>query len=161
MIKIQFADICHEFDIRKNFITDILDRNFEEYVISEEPDFLFFSSQGTVHSKYENCVKIFLANEGVTPDFNFCDYAVGYDEIQFGERYFKWPPHMTYWGNYSEISDKSGLEKYIVGIVKRGNKPYEKDALGLARKMSIPELSSKELIKELFSKMLHRLGKKR
>ena len=35
----------------------------------------------------------------------------------------------------------------------RGNHPYEKDALGFSKKMSIPDLSSKELVVKLLSKM--------
>lgn len=159
MIKIQITDVCREFDIKNNFIIDILVRKFGGYEISEKPEFLFFSSRGTEHNKYEDCVKIFLANEGVTPDFNFCDYAIGYDEMQFGERYFKWPHCMTYWESNSNISDMTALEEYIVGIIEKGNSPYEKDALGLAKKMSIPNLSTKELVRELFVKVLYRLRK--
>ena len=167
MIKIQFADMHHEFDRNNNFIIDMLKSNFEQYMVTDEPDFLFFSSQGTAHNKYTECVKIFLADKEVTPDFNYCDYAIGYDDMQFGERYFKWPHYMNYLEINRERADvgirddeQNALEKYIVAIINKGNTPYEKDALGLARKMSIPDLSSKELVKELLKKVKRRLGKK-
>lgn len=167
MIKIQFADMQYEFDRNDNFIVDIVGRNFGQCVVTEEPEFLFYSSQGTEHNRYTGCVKIFVADRRVTPDFNYCDYAIGYDDMQFGERYFKWPNCMTDWGkNCRTVTGKNmndeqnALEKYIVEIIKRGNCPYEKDALGLAKKMSIPDLSSKELVKELFVRMKHRLRKR-
>lgn len=323
MLKIKFVDVHWEFDKEDNFIIDIIRRNFDGYEISDTPDFLFFSCEGTEHYKYDNCVKIFFTGEPVTPDFNQCDYAIGYDELEFGERYFKrpyWamrevpgavtlsddellnrkfcnfvysnetrgtavelrkkfalklmeykhvdcpgkvlnnmenaiaPRHNNweegklkfiqdykftiafennkmigyttekledplyahsvpiYWGNpnvgkafnsdafilcngyeenFEEIIDriiyldthddeylkmvkapcmnknydvdkeKAALEQFVVGILKKGNIPYEKDALGLAKKMSIPDLSTKELIERLIWKVKYHLRKKK
>lgn len=323
MLKIKFVDVHWEFDKKSNFITDIIERNFEGYEFSDSPDFLFFSCEGTEHYKYDNCVKIFFTGEPVTPDFNQCDYAIGYDELEFGERYCKKPywqnrmkPSTTtksdeellnrkfcnfiysnetrgtsvelrkkfalelmkyknvdcpgkvlnnmkdaiasrhdnweeakirfiedykftiafennkmlgyttekledplyahsvpiYWGNpnvgnefnsqafvycdggeenfeevieeiiyldthdeeylkmirtpcmnenYNVEKEKEKLEKFIVDILNRGNVPFEKDALGFAKKMSIPDLSTSELVKRLFWKMKYHLRKKR
>ena len=327
MIKIKFVDVHWEFDREDNFIIDIIKRNFGDYEISDKPDFLFFSCEGTEHYKYDNCVKVFFTGEPVTPDFNQCDYAIGYDDLVFGERYCKRPywatrtvPKTTtksdeellnrkfcnfvysnetrgtavelrkkfalklmeykhvdcpgkvlnnmmdaiaprhdnweegklrfiedykftiafennkmigyttekledplyahsvpiYWGNpavkkffnedafvfcngleenfdknidalidriiyldthddeylkmvkapcmnesYDAQKAKEDLEIFVVGILKKGNVPYEKDALGLAKKMSIPDLSSKELAKRIFWKVRYHLRKKR
>lgn len=327
MLKIKFVDVHWEFDREDNFIIDIIKRNFGDYEISDKPDFLFFSCEGTEHYKYDNCVKIFFTGEPVTPDFNQCDYAIGYDDLVFGERFCKRPywatrmvPKTTtksdeellnrkfcnfvysnetrgtavelrkkfalklmeykhvdcpgkvlnnmtdaiaprhnnweegklrfiedykftiafennkmigyttekledplyahsvpiYWGNpnvktffngdafvfcngleedfdknidsiieriiyldthddeylkmvkapcmndsYDTKKAKEDLENFVVGIFKKGNVPYEKDALGLAKKMSIPDLSSKELVNRLFWKVKYHLRKKR
>ena len=92
MIKIQFCDFHREYNIKNSIFLDVIKNELqEEYVISEEPDFLIFSCEGTQHLKYKNCVKIFYTNEPVTPNFNECDYAIAYDDIQFGNRYFKRP----------------------------------------------------------------------
>ena len=95
MVKIKFVDVHWEFDKYNNFITDVLNKHFGGYEFSDEPDFLFFMCEGTEHYKYDNCVKVFFTGEPVTPDFNQCDYAIGYDELQFGNRYCKRP----YWMN--------------------------------------------------------------
>ena len=100
IIKIKFVDVHWEFDKTNNFITEIIERNFGGYEFSDDPDFLFFSCEGTEHYKYENCVKIFFTGEPVTPDFNQCDYAIGYDELEFGQRYCKKP----YWQNRTKPS---------------------------------------------------------
>lgn len=95
MVKIKFVDVHWEFDKYNNFITDVLNKHFGGYEFSDEPDFLFFMCEGTEHYIYDNCVKVFFTGEPVTPDFNQCDYAIGYDELQFGNRYCKRP----YWMN--------------------------------------------------------------
>ena len=326
MVKIKFVDVDRKFDKENNFIIDIFKRKVVSYEVSDTPDFLFFSCEGTEHYKYDNCVKIFFAGEPVTPDFNQCDYAIGYNEMEFGDRYCKrpyWatrhiPPAITksdeellnrkfcnfiysnetrgtavelrkkfalklmeykhvdcpgkvlnnmkdaiaprhdnweegkirfiedykftiafennkmigyttekledplyahsvpiYWGNpnvakqfnpeafvfcngleadfdknidklieriiYLDTHDeeylqmvkapcmnasydvekaKQEVEDFIVGIIKKGNVPYEKDILGLAKKMSIPDLSSKELVERLIWKVKYHLKKR-
>ena len=57
--------------------------------ISDEPDFLFYSCDGMAHKEYKKCVKIFYTEENVIPDFNECDYASGFDYIEFGDRYLR------------------------------------------------------------------------
>lgn len=322
MIKIKFVDVHWEFNKEDNFILDILKKNRIEYEFSDEPEFIFFMCEGTEHYKYDNCVKVFFTGEPVTPDFNQCDYAIGYDDIEFGNRYCKrpyWlfnelpkapdrsdeellnrkfcnfvysnetrgtsvelrkkfalklmeykhvdcpgkvlnnmkdaiaPRHESweegkrqfirdykftiafennkmygyttekmvdpmqvysvpiYWGNpdvnkyfnedaylycdgseeafdslieriiyldthdeeylkmvkaprmvegFSAEEQQKKLEEFIVGIIQRGNHPFEKDALGFAKKMSIPDLSSKELVKRLIWKVKYHLRKK-
>ncbi len=58
-------------------------------VISDDPDFLFYSSFGTEYQKY-NCTKIFINNENIIPNFNECDYGTGFDYIDFGNRYIRY-----------------------------------------------------------------------
>lgn len=60
-----------------------------EIVFSEDPDFLFYSvyGSGVEHYKYKNCIKIFYGAEGVLPDFNECDYAIGSYPMSVNERY--------------------------------------------------------------------------
>lgn len=72
------------------FLIQILSK-FYKIEISDTPDFLFYSVHGLEHrnQKYEKCIKIFYTNENVCPDFNECDYAIGFDRIFFGERYLK------------------------------------------------------------------------
>ncbi len=57
--------------------------------ISDNPDILFYSCFGSEFMKYDNCIRIFYTEENVRPDFNFCDYAIGFDRMQFGNRYIR------------------------------------------------------------------------
>lgn len=57
--------------------------------VSEKPDFLFYSCFGTKFLKYDNCIRIFYTGENVRPDFNHCDYAIGFDRLSFGDRYIR------------------------------------------------------------------------
>ncbi len=92
MIKIQFCDFHREYDVTNNFFLDVIkNRMHEEYTLSNTPDFLIYSCEGTKHLDYTDCIKIFYTNEPITPNFNECDYAIAYDDIQFGNRYLKRP----------------------------------------------------------------------
>lgn len=92
MIKVQFCDFHRDFDKTNNIFLDVIkNRLHENYVLSDTPDFLIYSCEGTSHLKYKNCVKIFYTSEPITPNFNECDYAIAFDDILFGKRYFKRP----------------------------------------------------------------------
>lgn len=58
---------------------------------SDEPDYVIYSPFGDEHLKYFNAVKIFYTGECVSPDFNECDYAIGFDYIDFSDRYLRYP----------------------------------------------------------------------
>jgi hypothetical protein len=54
------------------------------------PDYIIYSGFGYDHLKYK-CIRIFYTGECITPDFNECDYAIGFDRLQFGDRYVRIP----------------------------------------------------------------------
>jgi len=41
-------------------------------------------------------VRIFITGENVTPDFNICDYALGFQRLSFGDRYCRLPLFRLY-----------------------------------------------------------------
>jgi len=72
-------------------IREILSRHYNiEYC--EKPDFLFYSCFGNNYKVYDNCVKIFYTGENVSPNFNNCDYAIGFDYMSFEDRYLRYEP---------------------------------------------------------------------
>lgn len=87
-IKVNFCDWWPRFNPKNNKIYKTLSQHYE-VEISEQPDFLFYSCFGAKYQKYENCVKIFLTDENVLPNFNDCDYAEAFDFIDFGDRYIR------------------------------------------------------------------------
>ncbi len=88
-IKILFVDFWNGFDHQNNIFTKIISKNyFIEF--SEDPDYIIYSCFGYKHLKYK-CVRIFYTGENLRPDFNICDYAMGFDWMSFGDRYYRLP----------------------------------------------------------------------
>ena len=88
-IKIKFSGMTGSFDQNNNFITNILKKHYE-IEFSDEPDYLIYSVNSMDYLKY-NCVRIYYTPENLTPDFNICDYAIGFDYLDFGDRYIRYP----------------------------------------------------------------------
>ncbi len=128
MIKINFSDMDRGFDKNNNFIMDIIKKNInDKVVISDQPDFLFFSCMGTEYRTYSNCVKIFFTGEPVVPNFNECDYAIGFDEIKFNNRYCKRPYFL-----YSDNPEKCNLSDEMLLNRKFCNFIYSNETRGTA-----------------------------
>lgn len=90
VIRIFFTDFWEDFNINNNFITDILSNYYTLDITAHNPDYLFYSCFSKVNINY-SCIKIFYTGENITPDFNLCDYACGFDHINFDDRYFRLP----------------------------------------------------------------------
>ena len=93
-IKVAFSDFWDIFDPNDNFITDALKKNFE-VEISEDPDYVFCSIFGRKYLKYD-CARIFYTGENIDPDFNLVDYAMGFPEIEYYDRYLRLPHYVLY-----------------------------------------------------------------
>lgn len=104
-IKIKFVDfnVGLGFTKEQNDFVSILSKRYE-VVQCDDPDYIFYSVFGVDHLKYD-CVRIFYTGECYTPDFNECDYAIGYDRLQFGDRYLRVPLYrlLRYKKSYDEI----------------------------------------------------------
>lgn len=120
-IKIAFVDFWDDFNRNKNFLTDILQKRYDLEIIndsdrSNEVEYLFFSCMGHEHLHYE-CVRIFFTGENFVPDFNLCDYAIGFEHMQYGDRYFRYPLYMAYYPlDYKRMIEKNNLD---TGIEKK------------------------------------------
>lgn len=88
-IKIQYAGWWDTFQWETYSITQILKKHYD-VVISDEPDYVFCSLYSKELLKYD-CIRVFYTGENVIPDFNLFDYAIGFDEISFGDRYVRVP----------------------------------------------------------------------
>lgn len=88
-IKIKFCDFSKDFNSYDNDITNILKEKYD-VVISDNPDYVFYSTFGFEHMKYD-CVRIYYTGECIVPDFNICDYAIGFDYLNYGDRYVRVP----------------------------------------------------------------------
>lgn len=92
-IRIWFSGMGGHFNPCDNFITNLLKKHFE-IELSKDPDYLIFSVNSTDYLKY-NCVRIFYTAENLVPDFNICDYAIGFHYIDFGDRYIRYPLYLV------------------------------------------------------------------
>ena len=88
-LKIKFVDFNEGATAVKVFL-QILQQRYE-VELSEEPEWLVFSVFGNEHLKYNNSVKIFFTGENQAPDFNLCDYAIGFEYMDFEDRYMRFP----------------------------------------------------------------------
>lgn len=96
-IKIKFIDFWDGFDPEKEefIIFKLLCKHFD-VEISDDPDYVIFSAMGDKHWDVpDSCIKIFYTGECVTPDFNSCDYAIGFDYLSYGDRYIRFPYYLA------------------------------------------------------------------
>ena len=96
-INIAFADWWPDFVIQKNLITKALDGKIEYSIVSDpqSADFVFCSVFGHDYLNY-SCPRIVYTPENITPDFNRYDYGIGFDFLDFGDRYFRYPLYAAY-----------------------------------------------------------------
>ena len=105
LIKVAFTDFEPGFTPEKSLIYRLLLQNYQ-VELSKEPDYVFFSNYGERHLRYD-CIRIFCTREDVTPDFNFCDYAIGLDYITLGDRYFRFPGYYFDRECFAQMNDKT------------------------------------------------------
>ena len=89
-ISIVFVDFWDGFDYKTSIIYKILAEKYD-VVISKKPEYVFYGPYGNYHLKYLDCIRIFYTGENISPDFNLCDYALAFDWLDFGDRYFRFP----------------------------------------------------------------------
>lgn len=66
--------------------------------MSENPDYVFYSVFSNEYLLYPNAVRVFFTGENIAPDFQMCDYAIGFERLLFGDRYIRFP---FYYGMYA------------------------------------------------------------
>ena len=83
---------CAFVDFWESFTPTEIPYLFENYNIVmdlKNPDYVFYSCYGYEHYKYDSCIKIFWCGENLEPNFNDCDYAISYSEIEYKDRNFR------------------------------------------------------------------------
>ena len=105
LIKVAFVDFEPGFVPEKSLLYRILLQNYQ-VELSKEPEYLIYSNYGERHTRYD-CVRIFYTRENVTPDFNFCDYAIGNDYLMLGDRYFRFPAYYLDRETFAQMNDKT------------------------------------------------------
>lgn len=93
VIKIKFSGMGGNFDQENNFIINALRKRYT-VVNSENPDYLVYSVNSKDYLNY-NCIRIFYTAENLVPDFNICDYGIGFHYLEFGDRYIRFPLYLV------------------------------------------------------------------
>lgn len=126
-IKVKTVDFnSSKVSEQENFIVKLLRKKYH-VVISNEPDFLIYSVWGKEHLQY-GCTKLFYTSEPFSPDFNECDYAVGFDPILFEPRYLRLP--LFAMEIAPSIQDRSGFTGIDMGTRKFCNFIYSNEFAG-------------------------------
>ncbi len=110
-IKIKFVDFWNGFDIYDNIFVDCIKKKYD-IEFSDNPDYIIYSVFGNEYLNY-NCVRIFYTGENIRPDFNLCDYALGFDYIDFEDRYMRLPLYLFnhYRKDLDNAINKHNLDK--------------------------------------------------
>lgn len=105
-IKLKFVDFFDGFDKNNNEFLDVLMERFD-VVQCDDPDYIIYSGFGYEHLHYD-CIRIFFTGECQTPDFNECDYAIGFDRLNFGDRYARIPLYniLQYKSEYKSLQNR-------------------------------------------------------
>ncbi|WP_238916559.1 glycosyltransferase family 10 [Clostridium sp. YIM B02555] len=109
-IKIKFVDCSNTFDENNNIFMDLLREKYK-VKIADDPDYIIYSVWGNEHLKYD-CIRIFYTFENIRPNFNICDYAIGYDYMNFEDRYIRVPYYVLgnlYWDSIYRGMNKERL----------------------------------------------------
>lgn len=127
-IKINVVDWWND-DFKKNYFISFLSKRYK-IIRSDKPDYLLCSLFGKNHLKY-NCVKIFFTGENFTPDFNLYDYALGFDYLEFGDRYLRYPLWLLYpktlklaLKKHQNISNEDAKRGFCSFVVSNGSNAH-------------------------------------
>ena len=125
-LKIKFDRLWQDFNPVDNYFTRILSTKYN-VVISEEPDFYFFSHSYFGQDNYLNykCHRIFLGWENRRADWNICDYVLDSDFLENNPRQKRFP----IWASFGvhqltkpkDLSDFLIDKKFCCMVVSNGN----------------------------------------
>lgn len=142
-ITVKFVDFWPSFDPFDNKLLRALAAGRKVTVLpadaSEEPDILFYSRCGLgEHYKYEKAVKVYYSGENDYPNFNECDYAISFHDIDVAGRNLRYPLYAL----ETLISSSDGFPSQIgspsqIGDFSIDQSYFERDFCSLVMSNSI------------------------
>ena len=111
-VKLKFVDFWKEFKMEESIFYQILS---EYYTIDlcDDADYIIYSCFGDqiLYEPENKAIKIFYSGENEAPNFNVCDYGMGYEHLTLGDRYFRLPDYyvMSYYQQSVEQMEKKHL----------------------------------------------------
>lgn len=110
-LKVKYLDWWAGFDSDNYMINEIL-RNHYDIIETNNPDYVICSMYSKEALKYD-CVRIFYSGENFCPDFNLFDYAIGFERMDYGDRYVYGPNYILnpkYWDDVKKMLVKHTRE---------------------------------------------------
>ncbi len=122
-IKLKYVDFWDGYEPKTRSLFKAIQQTGREIEFSDDPDYLICSVFGheVLDRKYDNCVKILLTGENLCPDFNLYDYAIGFEYLDFGDRYLRLP---LYYDCVHKPSWNKLLLKHINSIENLSKKEF-------------------------------------
>ena len=111
VIRIAFCGFGDNFKMENFQLVRLMSSKYD-FQFSEVPDYIFYTPADNMHHNFD-CIRIFWTGENVIPNFNYCDYAIGFAPLSFGDRYLRYP----LWVQYKE-DIRLALKKQIRWIRK-------------------------------------------
>lgn len=106
ILKVNFVDFWLGFDYKTFFLYNFLSKYYN-LIVCDQPDYLFCSSFGYNHWKFENCIKIYYTAENLVPDFNIFDYGIGFHFLSLEDRFLRFPLWLVYsWDDLDAMENK-------------------------------------------------------
>lgn len=111
-LRIAFDGFWRTFNPRDNFIVRALSEHFDVDVVPPDErtdiDALFYSVYSLRCLEYD-CPRIFFTGENAFPDFNICDYGIGFEPCAIGDRLFRYPVSLAdFHADYVAMERKNG-----------------------------------------------------
>lgn len=118
--KVAFVNFWETFKPKDSLFYKILCKHFDiDLVDLAQAEYVFFSVWGDEHLYApDNAVKIYFTGENRTPNFNECDYAMGFERLSFRDRYMRFPLYCIY-PEYQLLEKKQiGVDKSVLDAKK-------------------------------------------
>lgn len=111
--KIAFADMGRLTSPDRCSILDYIKEMCDvEVTDMAHADYVIFSVMGESHWQTpDRCVKIFITIEDLAPDFNACDYALGFEWMECEDRYMRFPLYYRYY-DICELMESKHLQSF-------------------------------------------------
>ena len=91
-VRIKFVGMGAGYDIKDNIFVNAIRNKYEIIYDDVNPEYIICSMSGRPfeYLGYSG-VRIFYSGENISPDFNYVDYAIGYDKLVYSDRFCRNP----------------------------------------------------------------------
>lgn len=129
-----YKEGTEELELEGEMLLKLLQKHYD-VKFSDEPDYIFYNVDGTVYYKYD-CIRIFCTIEAICPDFNLCDYGIGFEYLEYGDRYYRFPNYAFYprktammADKHRNITEKLAKRSFCSFVYSNGNAEPEREQL--------------------------------
>ena len=84
------------YDEVHGLLSCVLPELFDVEISDKSYDLVIGSTKTPIEDLNCEGIKLFYTGENIVPDFNFYDYAIGFDYLIFGDRYLRLPLYCLY-----------------------------------------------------------------